>query len=188
MPRPLRLIEPGGVYHVTTNGLDETPIFRQDRDRRRFLALLAPLPARLGWNILVVCLMDTHVHMLVQVADANLSVGMERVKGDYARAFNRWYGRRGHLFRERFKSKPVLTEAHLFQTIRYIAFNPVEVGLADRPEDYVWCSYGATIGVRPAWPWIANTALLAQFAQTREHAIARLRAFVDEGAPRRHAA
>ena len=180
MPRRPRLIEPGGIYHVTTHGVDTIELYRDDRDRVGFLNLLAPAPRRFGWHIFIACLMDTHFHLLVQVDDPTLSVGMERIKGDYARAYNRRYGRRGHLFEDRFRSKQIATEAHLLHTIRYIALNPVKAHMARAPEDYVWCSYGASIGVRRQWPWMEDETMFAQFAPTRERAIEVLRDYVDE--------
>jgi REP element-mobilizing transposase RayT len=182
VPRSLRAIEPGGIYHVTSHGLDDRLIFRDDVDRAKFLDLLAPLPRRLGWEIFIVCPMGTHFHLLLQVDDPNLSLGMERLNGDYARGFNRRHGRRGHLFEKRFDAKPVAGTGHLLHTVRYIALNPVGAGLADVAEDWLWCSYGATIGVRPQWPWIADETMLRQFGPTRGYAVTRLRAYVDERA------
>ena len=180
MPRRPRLIEPGGIYHVTSHGVDTIRIFREDRDRILFLNLLAPAARRFGWDVFLVCLMDTHIHLLLQVDEPTLSVGMERVKGDYARAYNRIYGRRGHLFEGRFGSRQIASEAHLLNTIRYIAMNPVEARMCRDPEEYAWCSYGATVGARRRWPWIPDAPLLAQFAPTRARAVEVLRDFVDE--------
>jgi putative transposase len=41
MARPLRIDRPGGWYHVTARGNERKSIFRDDRDRRHFLELLA---------------------------------------------------------------------------------------------------------------------------------------------------
>jgi hypothetical protein len=41
MARPLRLQFPGALYHVTARGDRRGEIFRDDRDRDRFLELLA---------------------------------------------------------------------------------------------------------------------------------------------------
>ena len=44
MARSLRLECPGAVYHVMARGNQGQPIFRDDRDRRVFLAALAERP------------------------------------------------------------------------------------------------------------------------------------------------
>jgi REP element-mobilizing transposase RayT len=180
VPRRPRLIEPGGIYHVTSHGVDTIRIFRGDSDRVTFLNLLAPATRRFGWDVFMVCLMDTHIHVLLQVREPTLSVGMERIKGDYARAYNRAYGRRGHLFEGRFGSRQIATDGHLLNTIRYIAMNPVEARMCRDPEEYAWCSYGATVGVGRRWPWISDEPMLAQFGPTRSRAVEVLRDFVGE--------
>ena len=40
MARPLRIEIPGGWYHVTARGNERRAIWRDDSDRRHFLALL----------------------------------------------------------------------------------------------------------------------------------------------------
>ena len=40
MARGPRLVEPGGIYHLTARGNRRQAIFRDDHDRRIFLALL----------------------------------------------------------------------------------------------------------------------------------------------------
>ena len=41
MARPLRIEFAGALYHVTARGNERTPIYRDDRDRTRFLERLA---------------------------------------------------------------------------------------------------------------------------------------------------
>ena len=46
MARPLRVEFSGGLYHVTARGNGRLPIFIDDPDRERFLAVLAAVVAR----------------------------------------------------------------------------------------------------------------------------------------------
>jgi REP element-mobilizing transposase RayT len=73
MARPLRILRPGGRYHVTARGNERRAIFRDDRDRRRFLELLAELPTRFGTRLHGWVLMGNHFHLLVETPEANLS-------------------------------------------------------------------------------------------------------------------
>ena len=43
MARPVRILIPDGWYHVFGRGWERRPIFRDDRDRTRFLELLGEL-------------------------------------------------------------------------------------------------------------------------------------------------
>jgi len=65
MPRAARCLQPGAIYHLTTHGVDERPIFRDDLDRDRFVALLSRVQRRHDWRLYAVCLMDTHHHLVV---------------------------------------------------------------------------------------------------------------------------
>ena len=51
MARPLRIEYGGAVYQVMARGNQGQPIFRDDEDRRRFLATLGETCAKGGWRI-----------------------------------------------------------------------------------------------------------------------------------------
>jgi putative transposase len=91
VPRPLR-VEAPGIYHVTCRGNRRQPIFADDHDRGRYLALLAAVSAKLGWRCLAYCLMSNHVHLVLDVPDQTLSRGMQLLSGRYAQAYNRRHG------------------------------------------------------------------------------------------------
>ena len=69
-----------------------------DEDRRWFLGKLARVSEREGWRVHAYCLMNTHIHVVVETPNANLGVGMQRLLGGHAFDFNRRHGRLGHLF------------------------------------------------------------------------------------------
>jgi hypothetical protein len=46
MARPLRVDVPGGRYHVTARGNERKAVFRDDKDRRRFVERLEELVDR----------------------------------------------------------------------------------------------------------------------------------------------
>ena len=177
MPRLLRNEEAGLTYHVTAHAVAEARLVHDDDDRRRFLAQLQTVAGSLGWTCLAVCLLDTHYHLLVQISEANLARGMQRLNGCYAQFFNLKYGRRGHLFGGRYYGGKVLSEAHLLLALRYIARNATDKG-AD-PARYRWSSYPGVIGTRACWPFVARAAVLELFGSAPT-AVALLRAFVED--------
>jgi hypothetical protein len=65
----------------------------------------------------------------------------------YAKYYNRKYARRGHVFDARFQSKVVDDAFGQLELARYLARNPVKAKICDRPEDYPWSGYGATVGL-----------------------------------------
>jgi len=104
MPRPPRLQTPGATYHVTTRGNRRQEIFIDTRDRVRFLQLVQEVVALLGWDCHAYCLMTNHYHLLVQTPDADISRGMHRLNGVYAKWFNWRHNYGGHLFERRFQT------------------------------------------------------------------------------------
>jgi putative transposase len=147
VPRPLRKLEPGGIYHVTARGNRKERIFLADEDRELFQTLLARITIPLQWLIHAYCLMENHYHLVIETPEANLSAGMQRVNGRYAQAFNSRYALSGHLFQGRFYSVPVKSDDHLLELARYLALNPVRAGLCARPEDWPWSSCRAVLGL-----------------------------------------
>jgi len=178
MARPLREEEPGATYHVTCHAVADATIVRDDEDRAKLVSTIANVVGRQRWICLAVCVMDTHLHLLVTTPDPNLAEGMCLLNGRYAQSFNRCHGRRGHLFRERYRPTRVASDAHLLLTVRYIARNPLEPRLADHPCDYRWSSYAGVVGAAPCWPFVSQAAVLEHVGNGQD-ALRLLREFVE---------
>ena len=130
MPRKPREEVEDGIHHVWARGNNRQPIYVDDADRQPYLSQLRRVVVRKRWRCLSYCLMDNHVHLLLETPDANLGSGMQRLHGDYAQLFNERHGRVGHVFQGRFGSKRDHRRRRSSATIvRYIARNPVEAGL-----------------------------------------------------------
>jgi REP element-mobilizing transposase RayT len=184
MTRPVRILAPGLTYHVTQRGTGPSIFFRDSRDRARCVDLLAFVVSSCGWDCLAYSLLDTHLHLLVTTPEPNLDRGMKHLNGVYAQGFNHRHGRIGHLVQDRYHAVIVEREAHLRETIRYIALNPVRAGLCRRPELWAWSSYPTILGLASA-PFVATEQVLRLFGRTPRSARAQLRAFVDESSPSR---
>jgi REP element-mobilizing transposase RayT len=140
MGRAPRPFVPGGVYHLNAHGLDDRPIFVDDADRQAFALRLRRVAVRESWGLYAVCLMDTHYHLVVQLAH-DVSSGMRVLNGAHSRSFNRRHGRRGALFESRYYERTIRDEKHLAVAVAYVHNNPVEAGLVDDPADWPWSTY-----------------------------------------------
>ena len=140
MPREARKVSCSGFYHVMIRGVNKEIIFKDDRDRRNFLHLLKYYKIKLNCKIHAYCLMDNHVHILIEDNNNKLGELMRNVTSIYAGEFNKKYKRVGHLFQERFKSQNVENDYYLLRLVRYIHRNPEKAGIC-KTEDYVWSSY-----------------------------------------------
>jgi putative transposase len=142
----------GGVFHVYARGNDKRPIYGDDEDRRTYLRMLAGTVLERNWRLFAFCLMENHLHLLVQTPEPNLGAGMQRLHGVYAQRFNQRHQRSGHLFQGRYGAVRVLSDGQLWTVAAYLALNPVRAGLSERPEEWSWSSYGAVInGGQPSW-------------------------------------
>lgn len=143
MPRRARQLAETGLYHVMLRGVNRDAIFLEDQDRERFLHALALTKQASGCLVLAYCLMTNHVHLILMTTTEPISIVMKRLGVRYVGWFNRKYARVGHLFQSRFASVPVENDAYMITLLRYVWRNPVEAGLAVRPEDYRWSSRSA---------------------------------------------
>jgi putative transposase len=141
----------GGIFHVYARGNAKQAVYLDDVDRLTYLRLLGTTVTKRSWRCLAYCLMENHVHLLVETPNANLAVGMQWLHGIYARTFNERHGRVGHLFQGRYGAERIKTEGQLWAVLRYIGLNPVEAGLCERPGDWRWGSYAAMRTAAPAW-------------------------------------
>jgi putative transposase len=124
MPRPLRVLVPGGTYHLLSRGNARQPIFRDDEDRLAFIRTTLQVRSRFGWRVLTYCLMGNHYHLVVRTPAPTLSRAVRQLNGVHAQRFNRRHGRVGHVFGGRFKAILVETDRHLLELARYVALTP----------------------------------------------------------------
>jgi REP element-mobilizing transposase RayT len=147
MGRKPRIERGGGIFHVTSRATGHERLFRDDRDRIRFLGLLDQCIRAKSWRCYAYCLMDTHVHLVLRTDEPNLGAGMRWLKTRYATAFNTRHGRDGHLFGDRYFAGLLERESHVISALLYVALNPVRAGLVAAAEDFAWSSYRATAGL-----------------------------------------
>ena len=88
MARQLRIEFPDALYHVTSRGNEQRPIFRSNCDREAFLRFLGEAVVRFGWSLTAWVLMTNHFHLALQTPEPNLSRGMQWLVGSYASWFN----------------------------------------------------------------------------------------------------
>jgi putative transposase len=81
------------------------------------------------------------VHLVVvPQPDIPLPKIMQYIKGRFSRLYHARNGGSGKLWQGRYYETTIRDEAALFRRIEYIEENPVQSGLASRPEDYAFSS------------------------------------------------
>ena len=170
MARKLRENHPGGVYHVYARGNNRELIYRDDVDRRLYLKRLEKVAMRLRWGGLAYCLMNNHVHLLLETPNPNLSAGMQALHGGYAQVFNARHGRVGHVFQGRYGAVRMQSDAQVCATAAYIARNPQTAGLCRTPAAWPWSSF-RSISAPRAPSWMDAPKLLSFFHRRPEIAL-----------------
>jgi putative transposase len=169
MARKLRVEYPGAIYHIMNRGDRREEIFRDDKDRERFLETLGETCAKAGWQVHALCLMGNHFHLVVETPQGNLVAGMKWFLGTYTARFNRRHKLFGHLFSGRYKALVVdgSGNGYLKTVCDYVHLNPVRAKLL-KPEQalrtYRWSTWPEYLKVPgKRWSWLRVGRLLGEY-------------------------
>lgn len=149
MARLPRLSLAGCPHHVLQRGNNRQPVFMDDADRLRYLALLGDAASRFKVAVHAYVLLDNHVHLLLTPADGvGLAQAMQALGRAYVRYFNDRHARSGTLWEGRYRSAPLEAGTYLLPCLVWLDTHPVRAGLASDPSGYAWCSHGHYVGHR----------------------------------------
>ncbi len=149
MARLPRLSIAGCPHHVLQRGNNRQPVFMDDADRVRYLALLGEAASRFKVAVHAYVLLDNHVHLLLTPSDgAGLAQTMQALGRAYVRYFNDRHTRSGTLWEGRYRSAPLEGRAYLLPCLVWLDTHPARAGLASDPAGYVWSSHGHYVGQR----------------------------------------
>ena len=143
MPRKLRIVVAGAVYHVVNRGNDKRVVFPEVAYYDQFVELLREGRDYAPVTIIGYCLMPNHFHLMLrpETEDA-LSAYMHWVAGSYACDFRRRTHTRGfgHVFQRRFWGAPVCDETGFLAVLRYVEANALRARLVTRAQNWNWTS------------------------------------------------
>ena len=142
MPRPLRPIADGLIYHVINRGNNRQPIFESEGDFSAFLKAIAHLKERKPFDLFGYCLMTNHIHLLVRPREGSVSRVVQSLLVSHTQRYHRFHRSSGHVWQGRFKSPVIEDDDHLLTVLRYIEANPVRANLVEHAGDYRWSSFG----------------------------------------------
>ena len=146
MGRARRIHVPGTIHHVVNRGNNRQAIFRQERDYRDYLEVVARCKRKYAFEVFAYCLMTNHVHLLIRVGKKySISRIMQAITVGHTKRFHHRYKTCGHVWQGRFKSPVVGEDRYLLSVMRYVEQNPVRSGMVRSPEDYAWSSYQSQV-------------------------------------------
>ncbi|MBU1124892.1 MAG: transposase, partial [Candidatus Omnitrophica bacterium] len=130
MPRLPRIHISNALYYITANGNLGENIFLDEKDYAMYAELLKKYKEQYGFRLFSFCLIPGTLSLLFELKgeEDSVSMVMHDINSSYTRYFNGRYNRRGHLFRERFKSVIVEKGPYLAKVLRYIHQRPRILG------------------------------------------------------------
>jgi putative transposase len=158
----------GVLHHVMARGDRREEIFRDDRDRLKFLGYLSEGVERYRVKAHCFVLMENHFHLAVTTTEAHLSKWMHQLKTAYTVYFNRRYQLVGYLFQGRFRSTVIEADKYLLEVSRYLHLNPVRgkvlgdgtpIERRDRLRQYRWSGYRGYAGLEKRQPFVDGEAI-----------------------------
>ena len=141
MPRQARKVSELNIYHVILRGINRQIIFDEDNDYLQFISILKYYKNRCDFKIYAYCLMNNHIHLLIEHSSTNMETIMKKIEVKFVRWYNTKYQRVGHLFQDRYKSEPINDMRYFLTVFRYINQNPFHAGLESVIGTYPWSSY-----------------------------------------------
>lgn len=143
IPRIARKCLDTSFFHVMVQGINKEFIFKNDRYINRYLQLVRRNLNQENLKIIAFCIMNNHAHLLIQVENMEeLSKYMQKVNSIYAKYYNYMEKERvGYVFRDRYKSEPILDKRQLIQCVKYIHQNPLKANMVKNVEQYKYSSY-----------------------------------------------
>jgi len=164
MCRTFRIKGDDLIYHVMGRSISDIPLFRDDKDRDKYLFYVKKYQKKFDFKVYAYCIMTTHAHLLVDANGADISKFMHGINQSYAQYFNFKYDRHGHVFQDRFKSKVIDNDDYLFTASAYIHNNPTDIeGYEKCPENYKYSTFGVYLGLRNDFYGIVDEEFIMGF-------------------------
>lgn len=121
-----RVFKVGSLHHIYQRTVDGYLIFYSVRDFIVFFTLFCTLARKHRMNVLGLCLMIDHIHVLLSAPSrVELSAFVRDYTSQFSKKRNAHYSRKGQFFEHRFGSAPKTSDKKARTAISYIYNNPV---------------------------------------------------------------
>ncbi|MGI9187522.1 MAG: hypothetical protein ACR2J9_08435, partial [Gaiellales bacterium] len=152
------------MLHVIGRCVFGDDLFPDDRYARIFWSEVGYRSLEFDVQVLAMCLLGNHYHLIVRGNPAGLSQTMHRALSKLANTRNREEERRrGALVGRRYDVVPCDDRRHEANVMRYVPMNPVLHRLARDPAKWVWSTHAILAGKRVAPDWFDRARVLDAF-------------------------
>ena len=131
----------GAFHHIMAKAYSDQDLFDEAVDYQLFINLLGKVSQSYNLIIYSFCLMPNHVHIFAETPEANLSQAMHRLLNAYKTyRLSKFNLSEGKVYRRRFHSIIVDSQAYAQKLLRYIHLNPVKANCVSDPTEWLFSS------------------------------------------------
>jgi len=157
-----------GLYHVSNRGVGLKDIFITHDDKAYFISTLCKLSQNYIFTVHSFAIISNGYNIIIETKEENLSLIMQVLNTRYASYFNSKYGRRGHLWENRFKSWYVRERTFLLDLVAYIEYLPIYTDVTTSKEKYLYASYRQFVGLDKRLVCLDDSIIFKKFHSTKE--------------------
>jgi REP element-mobilizing transposase RayT len=137
--RKRRILINEAAYHVTARINRRETCLTDAPTKELFLITLAAAKDKYGFTVDNFVIMENHIHLLIiPHGGGTLSEIMRWLLGNFAKKYNKQHGLCGHLWGDRFYSRPIININDYMVVSKYIDDNPVKANLVKHPNEWSW--------------------------------------------------
>ena len=93
MSRKPRAVSSTDIYHCVLRSVNKQIIFEDEEDHCSFLSTLKKCKDRTDLKVFAYCLMDNHVHLILQIKSESISHVFQRITNSFVPWYNQKYER-----------------------------------------------------------------------------------------------
>jgi putative transposase len=142
MPRPYRQVGNDISYHVIARCNNESFLFTSAIDFNLYLECLKETLSAYPFELNNYTLMHNHVHLILTTKSPH---GIDKIihhcHSTFSKRYNKIHKRRGHFWRDRYKSLVISDDSYGIACMRYINRNPVRARIVENPGQWPWSGY-----------------------------------------------
>jgi REP element-mobilizing transposase RayT len=89
MPRCARIKSSDSIYHIMVRSISDVDLFCTNQDKDKYLSLIKKYQVLFAFKVYAYCIMNTHAHLIIDSAGADISRIMHAINQSYAQYYNK---------------------------------------------------------------------------------------------------
>jgi len=141
MARPGRICLPDHTYHVMSRCIEFKDLMKDPFYKELLLEVIKMTQEKYNFELSGYEIMHNHFHFIIKPLqdEASISKIMQYIKARYAEKYNKYTGRSGPFWNERFKCKIIEhsdnPRQYFLRLSWYMCYNPVRKNIVSNPRD-----------------------------------------------------